>query len=163
MSSPWTVRVRQVVEFLTRHPDPEDERWALDALPEELRPLYRRMRPYDRYHCTGVARRFAALQPPAWALQGALLHDCGKPPGFGLLARILGVLFPDPGVQADPPARHPVRRIQQVYRWHGEYGARLARAAGLCDEGCELIANHHARGSRVDGSWLARFQAVDDD
>ncbi len=163
MSSPWTVRVRQVVEFLTQHPAPEDERWALEQLPVALQPLYRAMRPYDRYHCTGVARRFALLQPPGWALQGALLHDCGKPRGFGLVARILGVLLPAPDVMADPPARQPLRRIQQVYRWHGEYGARLARSAGLCEEGCELIARHHARDGAPDGTWLTQFQLIDDD
>lgn len=163
MSSPWTVRVRQVVDFLTKRPAPEDERWALDQLPDALRPLYLAMRPYDRFHCTEVARRFARLEPPEWALHGALLHDCGKPAGFGLVARILGVLLPDIRLAPDPPANRPIVRIQQVYRWHGEYGARLARSAGLGEDGCELIACHHARGRATEGSWLARFQDIDDD
>ncbi len=163
MSSPWTVRVRQVVDFLTKRPAPEDEHWALENLPDALRPLYLAMRPYDRYHCTGVARRFALLEPPDWALQGALLHDCGKPADFGLVARILGVLLPDAQIEADPLTTRWMRRIQQVYRWHGEYGSRLARLAGLCEDGCELIACHHARGKATEGSWLARFQDIDDD
>ena len=163
MSGRWSTRIRQVRDFLTRSPTPEDDNWALGSLPENLQPLFRDMRAYDRYHCTAVARRLAEHQPPPWALHGALLHDCGKPRTFGLLSRIWGVLTAAPGIHADPPARSPWRRAQQIYRWHGEYGARKARGAGLDEAGCELIAKHHVRPDPLDGSWLALFQHIDDD
>lgn len=159
----FTTRLRQVWDFLTRGPRPEDEAWAFGQLPPELLPLYQEMARYDRYHCTAIARRFATLAPPGWALQAVLLHDCGKGPRFGLVARVLGVLFPAPAIAPHPPRRHPLRRIQQIYQWHGLYGAERAEAAGLAPEACVLIREHHRRPASSEVTWLVQFQAIDDD
>jgi hypothetical protein len=162
VTSPW-VRVRQVWDLLTKRPTPDDEAWARDRLTEAEFALYQAMRPYDRYHCALIARRFAELNPPDWAIRGALLHDCGKPPGYGLWWRVLMVLCGDPAIAPDPLHRSPWQRAQQLYRWHGLYGSRLALAAGLPESGCCLIRDHHARPDPSDNGWLATFQRLDDD
>ncbi|MBO9541179.1 HD domain-containing protein [bacterium] len=164
MSTRALTRVRQVWDLLTKRTSPEDEVWALSVLQGPEVTLYRGMQRYDRYHCTSVARRFAELEPPAWALKGALLHDCGKPWGYGLFWRVFVVLFPDPDIPSAPRARLPWRWAQQLYRWHGLYGAERARAAGLNEDACTIIRDHHARGAvQGDAPWLAEFQRIDDD
>ncbi|HEY9857196.1 MAG TPA: hypothetical protein V6D05_15740, partial [Stenomitos sp.] len=100
MSTKALTRVRQVWDLLTKRVSPEDEAWARSYLQGPELALYDGMQRYDRYHCTTVARRFAALEPPEWALKGALLHDCGKPKGYGLFWRVFVVLFPDVGIAA---------------------------------------------------------------
>lgn len=155
-------RLRQVWEYLTSRARPEDEAWALGLLEPPAQALFQAMSRYDRYHGALVARRFSTLSPPPWALQAALLHDCGKG-RFGLIARVLGVLFPDPRIPAEPRRRAPIRRIQQVYRWHGFYGATRAREAGLAEPACALVAAHHQRPTPPEIAWLTQFQAIDDD
>lgn len=163
MSTKATTRVRQVWDLLTKRVSPEDEAWARSHLQGPELALYEGMQRYDQYHCTTVARRFASLEPPAWALKGALVHDCGKPQGYGLFWRVFVVLFPDPAVAPAPRLRLPWRRAQQLYRWHGLYGAERARAAGLCEEACAIIRDHHARSSGAAEGWVGEFQAIDDD
>lgn len=164
MSTKALARVRQVWDLLTKRTTPSDEAWAHSLLDGPELGLYRSMQRYDRYHCTTVARRFAELEPPEWALKGALLHDCGKPRGYGLLWRVFVVLFPDPAIPSTPRERLPWRWAQQLYRWHGLYGAERARAVGLPEAACAIIRDHHARGTaRTDAPWLAAFQRIDDD
>lgn len=161
MTSPL-VRVRQVWDLLTKRPSADDAAWAEARLTPAEFALYQAMRPYDRYHCTLIARRFAELDPPEWAIRGALLHDCGKPPGYGLIWRVLMVLYGDPTVPSEPRFRSAWRWAQQSYRWHGLYGAQLALAAGLPEDGCTIIREHHAPPSS-ESAWLAAFQRIDDD
>lgn len=154
-------RVRQVFDVLTKRPTPSDEAWALSHLPESAHELFLGMRAYDRYHCTAIAQRFAELNPPAWALHAALLHDCGKPRTFGLLCRVGGVLAKRIKPPAAPRARVFWKRALQIYHWHGHYGAQAAEMAGLAPEACHLIRQHHDRSQGV--PWLADFQRIDDD
>lgn len=164
MSTKALTRVRQVWDLLTKRTSAEDEAWAVSMLQGPELTLYRDMQRYDRYHCTSVARRFAELDPPLWALKGALLHDCGKPRGYGLFWRVFVVIFPEPAIAAAPRERLPWRWAQQLYRWHGLYGAERARGAGLSEDGCTIIRDHHARSASCsDAPWLAEFQRIDDD
>lgn len=163
MSTKAIARVRQVWDLLTKRVSSEDAAWARAYLQGPELALYDGMQPYDRYHCTVVARRFAALEPPEWALRGALLHDCGKPRGYGLFWRVFVVLFPDPDIPSAPRLRLPWRWAQQLYRWHGLYGAERARAAGLPETACVLIRDHHARPGDRPQAWVSEFQAIDDD
>lgn len=155
-------RVRQVFDFLTKRPTPADEAWALSLLPESAHGLYHGMRPYDRYHCTAIARKFSQLNPPAWALHAALLHDCGKPMTFGLICRVGSVLAKRFKLSVEPFERTSWKRALQIYQWHGHYGAQVAETAGLAEEACHLIRHHHDH--TVSGvPWLADFQRIDDD
>lgn len=162
MSTRAITRVRQVWDLLTKRVSPEDEAWARSHLNEAEQALYDGMQRYDKYHCTTVARRFAALEPPAEALKGALLHDCGKPRGYGLFWRVFVVLFPDPRLPASPRQALPWRWAQQLYYWHGLYGAERAQAAGLPEQACLIIREHHRRSAATD-PWLLEFQRIDDD
>ena len=155
-------RIRQVKDYLTKRMSKEEETWVLDQLPESAHALFRSMNPYDRYHCTAIARRFAALNPPQWALQAALLHDCGKPSSFGLLGRIFSVLSKRQLVPPSPPEPVSWRRSLQIYQWHGQYGSQFASRAGLADEVCNLIRHHHDLQNQ-DIPWLQAFQQIDDD
>ncbi len=163
MSTKASARVRQVWDLLTKRVSPEDEAWARSLLDGPELALYDGMQRYDKYHCTTVARRFAALNPPLEALKGALVHDCGKPRGYGLLWRIFVVLFPDPGITPTPRRVLPWRWAQQLYRWHGLYGAERAQAAGLPEQACLIIREHHGRAAAAGDAWLAEFQRIDDD
>lgn len=156
-------RARQVWDYLTKRPTFEDEAWARQYLVGAELALYLRMHRYDRYHCTRVARRFAALEPPDWAIKGALLHDCGKPRGYGLIWRILVVVVSNPAIAPEPRARTPWRWAYQLYRHHGRYGAELARQAGLPEAACVIIHEHHHRAQAPEAPWLADFQRIDDD
>lgn len=162
MSTQALTRVRQVWDLLTKRVSPEDAAWARSLLQGAELALYDGMQRYDRYHCTQVARRFAALEPPEWALRAALLHDCGKPRGYGLFWRVFVVLVPDPAIASSPRQSWPWRWAQQLYRWHGLYGAERARSAGLPEEACRLIREHHHREEASEG-WIAEFQRIDDD
>lgn len=162
MSTKAITRVRQVWDLLTKRVSSEDEAWARSQLQGPELALYDGMQRYDRYHCTTVARRFSALNPPAWALKAALLHDCGKPHGYGLVWRVFVVLFPDPTIQPAPRRALPWRWAQQLYRWHGLYGAERALAAGLPEPACRIIREHHDRSAAAE-EWLAAFQRIDDD
>lgn len=155
-------RVRQVWHYLTKRASRADETWALMHLPEAAHALYLGMKPYDRAHCTAIARCFSCLNPPEWALQAALLHDCGKPANFGLLSRIGAVLAKKRPPPCEPPERQAWKRAQQVYHWHGHYGADLASRAGLAEEACLLIRHHHDPDAEK-ALWLEEFQRIDDD
>jgi len=163
VSTKTLTRVRQVWDLLTKRVSPEDEAWARSFLQGPELALYDGMQRYDRYHCTTVARRFAALEPPEWALKGALLHDCGKPKGYGLFWRVFVVLFPDVTIAVAPRQSLPWRWAQQLYRWHGLYGAERAREAGLPEDACAIIRDHHARSGATAEGWVAQFQIIDDD
>lgn len=155
-------RVRQVWEYLVLRPTAEDLSWVGTILTPAERALYDGMSPHDQAHTVKVARKLATLDPPVWALKAALLHDVGKPPGYGLVWRVLVVLFPDREIPPEPRFKQPWRWARQIYRWHGLYGAQMARAAGVPEEGCTIILEHSNKALADQVPWLREFQWADD-
>lgn len=155
-------RLTQVVRYLFDRPAPDDLGWAKQMLGPAAKQFEAMSRP-DRAHALRVARRFEALDPPGWAIQGALLHDAGKPPGFGLFWRILVVLSPGDRGPSDPPERRPLRRARQIHHWHGLYGAREAESLGLSRETVAFVCHHQDPDQAERIPWIRLFQAIDDD
>lgn len=155
-------RVRQVWEYLVLRPKPEDLAWVETVLTPSEQALYRGMSLHDQAHCVKVARKLSTQSPPDWALKAALLHDVGKPRGYGLIFRVLVVLKPDRTIPAEPRFTRPWPWALQIYRWHGRYGAEMAAAAGVPDAGCRIILEHSNKALAGEIPWLAEFQWADD-
>lgn len=155
-------RVRQVWEYLVLRPTRADLGWVGEILTPAERALFEGMSPHDQAHCAKVARKLATKAPPDWALKAALLHDAGKPRGYGLVWRVLVVLRPDRTIPAEPRHTRPWPWALQIYRWHGRYGAEMAAAAGLSEAGCRIIAEHSNKALAHEVPWLAEFQWADD-
>ena len=86
-------------------PGSDDRQWAVDQLlPGEL-VLWARMKPADRRHAAGVARRVEASlgdRADRPVLAAALLHDVGKiEAGFGPYRRVIATLSAG-AVKRDP-------------------------------------------------------------
>ncbi len=155
-------RVRQVWEYLVLRPKSEDLAWVGMVLTPAERALFEGMSPHDQAHCAKVARKLSAKSPPDWALKAALLHDVGKPRGYGLIWRVLVVLRPDREIPAAPRLAQPWPWALQIYRWHGLYGAEMAREAGVPESGCRIIQEHGNKSLADEVPWLGEFQWADD-
>ncbi len=155
-------RVRQVWEYVVLRPTPADLAWVDTVLTPAERALYDGMSWHDQAHTAKVARKLATKNPPLWALKAALLHDVGKPRGYGLIWRVLVVLRPDREIPAEPRFTQPWRWACQIYRWHGLYGAQMAAAAGVPEEGCTIILEHSNKALADQVPWLREFQWADD-
>lgn len=155
-------RVRQVWEYMVLRPTPEDRAWVRTVLTARELALFHGMSAHDQAHCAKVARKLAAKHPPDWALKAALLHDAGKPQGYGLIWRVLVVLKPDPEIPAAPRETRGWPWALQIYRWHGLYGAEMAREAGVPEPGCAIILEHSNKALAGEVPWLAEFQWADD-
>lgn len=155
-------RVRQVWEYLVLRPTADDQAWVRTVLTASELARYHGMSAHDQAHCAKVAKKLATKSPPDWALKAALLHDVGKPRGYGLIWRVLVVLRPDPEIPAAPRETRGWRWALQVYRWHGLYGAEMAREAGVPEPGCAIILEHSNKALAGEIPWLAEFQWADD-
>jgi hypothetical protein len=161
-------RLRQVGWYLRPDLDEPAEQWALQWLSPMQLGLWAQMGEADRAHAVRVARRLAERGAPAWVLEAALLHDCGKPASYGLFARVIGVLLaPWLGEVPREPELGGVRRWLQVYRWHDHDGFERARLAGTSEGALALLglyggvddpgAKTHAEAP----AWLEPLQACD--
>lgn len=155
-------RIRQVWEYLFLRPRSEDLAWVNTILSPAARALFDEMSAHDQAHGIKVARRLATKNPPDWALMAALLHDVGKPRGYGLIWRVLVVLRPDPEIPAEPRLTGAWPWARQIYRWHGLYGAEMARAAGVPEAGCRIILEHSNKALADSIPWLREFQWADE-
>lgn len=133
-------RIRQGFIHLFGRLKPSEKTWAKGILTPEEWKIFEGMHPADRYHGVRVAQ-LLENKAPAWVLRAALLHDCGKPPSFGLLARTGAVLFGS--------------RIKQEHPARG-----AARLEGMLPpEGIELVLRHHEE--MRDLPWLLELQDAD--
>ena len=155
-------RLRQAWYFVRPGWVPAARAWAAAQLNPAQLALFDAMRPADRAHAVRVARRLEREDAPAWVLEAALLHDCGKPAGYGLAARSLGVLLAPLAtrVPAEPPARG-LDRILQIYRWHDAWGLAAARAAGTSEPALALLASYAGHGEGAP-AWLEPLKRCDD-
>lgn len=166
---PWLVkaagRLRQVAFYLWPRVSSADEAWARTWLNAAQSGLFERMARQDRAHAIRVARRLEALHAPASVLEAALLHDCGKPAGYGLVGRVLGVLAARwlDGLPAAPPRAGLARQLQ-IFRWHDAYGLEAASAAGTSPDAMALLAAYLAPESQTERPpvWLEALAAADD-
>jgi putative nucleotidyltransferase with HDIG domain len=121
---------------------------AIAELPENLKPLFRSMRPRDQQHAIGVLRRVGPA--PEILRQAALLHDVGKARAFlGTPGRTLVVLA---------RATHTVSLVTRLpgvgprvanYQLHPEIGAEMLREAGASPELVAIVAEHQAERPRL--------------
>lgn len=157
-------RLRQVWYYLRPRWSPGERAWAAERLTPAQLALFDAMAVPDRAHALRVARRLAREGAPAWVLEAALLHDCGKPADYGLAARSLGVLLDRlAGDVSGEPGVRGVRRWLQIYRWHDRWGLEAARAAGTSAEAIALLTAYQL-GAHGEGAppWLGPLLRCDD-
>ncbi|MEA2646617.1 MAG: hypothetical protein QOE92_1700 [Chloroflexota bacterium] len=151
-------RVRQAWVGMRARPDAAEVAAALEELPAELRPAFRRMAPRDQVHALRVLDRVGAADP--LLRQAALLHDAGKAAApLGTMGRSLVVLAGAVGglrlLESVPVLGVRVRR----YVRHPEIGAEILRAAGAAPDLVEIVAEHQEVAPRHQETL--RLQAVD--
>ncbi|MDB5099492.1 MAG: hypothetical protein JWM80_3913 [Cyanobacteria bacterium RYN_339] len=151
-------RVRQVWFYL--RPDLAGEADRIAILNPAQQALFRGLALQDRAHALRVAGRLAGQDAPPYVIEAALLHDCGKPPEFTLVGRILGVLVGSWLDLPGQPAETGIRRQLQIYRWHDEWGLEAAQRAGTSDEALALLEAYQAKTPQP--GWLGRLQVADD-
>jgi len=154
-------RLRQVGYFLWPQL-PEGERlWALGQLNSAQQGLFSSMGKSDQAHAVRVARRLAALSSPIWVLEAALLHDCGKPAGFGLLGRCAGVIL-SPYLKAN--LKGGLWRWIEIYRHHDQWGIEAAEKANTSQPALQLLGAARPNGATPPeevAAWLPVFLACD--
>ena len=123
----------------------EDVRWAAGFLGPGLHRLFARMGREDRSHALRVARRVAQAGGGPELVRAALLHDVGKPEGYGLLWRTLCVLAPgQPGREPSPAGGRGFAWARAIYHHHEEDGLLLLREAGADTETLDLLQGRGA-------------------
>jgi hypothetical protein len=151
MASPVHLAKRFFETMLPVGPRAADRQWAVDQLlPGEL-VLWARMRPADRRHSAGVARRVEAHlgdRADRPVLAAALLHDVGKVEAdFGPYRRVVATLS-GAAVRRDPDVIRAwtrttgfTRRVG-LYLQHPKLGGDLLGMAGS-DPLTEAWARQH--------------------
>lgn len=154
-------RLLQVVYFLLPRLPAAHLEWALGHLNAPQRSLFLAMRPSDQAHAVRVAKRLAVDAPPAWVIEAALLHDCGKPAHYGLLARCAGVLL-------SPVAKYFPDSFSQkwlkVYLEHDQWSIEAAEAVQTSTPAIQLMkaaAKLDVHCSTEVAEWLDRFKSSD--
>jgi len=139
MASPVHLTKRFFETLVPLGPRPADRQWAVDQfLPGEL-VLWARMKPADRRHSAGVARRVEAElgdRADRPVLAAALLHDVGKiEANFGPYRRVIATLSAA-AVKRDPDVIRAwtrttgfTRRVG-LYLQHPKLGGDLLGMAG---------------------------------
>lgn len=146
-------RVRQFIDALFPRLDKEELQHIRLILPSQAYALFLKQPPAEQKHALKVARLIeswgSALPPNEKGnlLRAALLHDCGK--SFFPLRiwqRVFIVLLQKyPQTLQNNLAQSsrffsvPLRLASR----HAAWGSRLARQAGLSEEVCLLIREHH--------------------
>ena len=156
-------RLRQVLYYLTPEPESASQAFAEAYLQPRQLEVFRAMGRADQAHAVRVARRLVAEEAPRHVIEAALLHDCGKPRGYGLFWRSAGVLAAPllAGLPKEPPMTGMSRWLQ-VYRWHDAYGLDLAREAGTSPEAMALLEAYAGGQTREAPAWLEPLKRSDD-
>ncbi|MEB3195777.1 MAG: hypothetical protein VKP62_01095 [Candidatus Sericytochromatia bacterium] len=165
-------RIRQVFWYLWPSASELPAEWAGKGLTPAQRRLFEGMSRPDRAHAIRVATRLAGRQAPAWVLEAALLHDCGKPAWYGLFWRCAGVVLdrwlPDEAESAGEPDPHAPWAGLHIYRWHDALGFAAAEQAGTSPRALELL-KHYAQVATPEAPdpelshWLTHLSASDDE
>ena len=158
-------RFRQVGYYLQPRLVPAELAWALGYLNEPQQALFKAMASVDRAHAVRVARRLEAQGAPAFVLEAALLHDCGKPKGYGLAGRVLGVLCSRWAKEVpQSPVLKGLERSLQIYRWHDQWGLEAAKAAGTSADALVLLQAYLAADGQTTEApaWLEPLKRADD-
>lgn len=156
-------RLKQVWHYLTPAPEAASQAFARRYLAPEQQALFSAMGRADQAHAVRVAERLLAQGAPAHVLEAALLHDCGKPRGYGLFWRSAGVLVaPLLGAIPRAPRLSGFRRWLQVYRWHDAEGLELARRAGTSPEAMALLEAYADGHEQEAPAWLGPLKTSDD-
>jgi hypothetical protein len=151
MASPVHLTKRFFETLVPLGPRKADRQWAVDQLLPGERVLWARMKPADRRHAAGVARRVeAALGDRADrpVLAAALLHDVGKiEANFGPYRRVIatvsaGAVGRDPDVIRAWTRTTGFTRKVGLYLQHPKLGGDLLGMAGS-DPLTEAWAREH--------------------
>jgi hypothetical protein len=148
----WIGRLRQVWYYLRPSWRNEDRAWAAEHLGIGGLTLFDAMGTQDRAHAVRVARRLAAQDAPAWVIEAALLHDCGKPAEYGLFWRSVGVILARSRLQS---------RGLEIYRKHDEWTLIAVRGAAISVPALALLQAYNAK-EQGDQPWLASLRVADD-
>jgi len=149
-------RVRQAWWYLWAPLRDEDVRWASSLLDVRLGALFAGMARPDRSHALRVARRVQAAGGDRDLVRAALLHDVGKPAGYGLFWRTVCVLLPPAPVEQPAGPVGTLAWARHVYAHHEQSGRDMLVAAGA-DE--VLLDRVSGRGPERDSQMLG---AADD-
>jgi len=170
-------RVGQFLGGLLAGAQEIDETPVVAVLSPAALALFRRMPRDAQRHSLHVLQTLTAQAPvPADLAVAALLHDVGKVAAreagayLGLWLRGPMVLTEAvaPGLLvrlADARSSPSLRYALHVQLHHPEIGAAWARAAGVSELACWLIAEHQNKAARTgtpEAALLARLQAADD-
>lgn len=147
-------RVRQFKDALFPNIHPAEVRWAMAHLPAEAQSLFLSQSRPEQRHALDVAQSLAkqyATLPSAdlqVLLTAALLHDCGKSIiTVRLWHRVLIVLMQKMpfSLWSYLENGHSFMKAPlKMASSHAQWGARLARQAGLNSQICYLIREHHS-------------------
>lgn len=151
MASPVHLTKRFVQTLVPLGPRVDDRHWAIDQLLTGERVLWARMKPTDRRHAAGVARRVQAElgdRATRPVLAAALLHDVGKiEANFGAYRRVVATLS-GAAIRRDPDVIRAwtrttgfTRRVG-LYLQHPKLGGDLLGMAGS-DPLTEAWARQH--------------------
>lgn len=157
-------RLKQVWHYLTPGAEADSQAFAARYLQPEQMTLFSRMSRPDQAHAVRVAERLVNQAAPPHVVEAALLHDCGKPRGYKLFWRSVGVLVaPLLGELPKEPALPGFQRWLQVYKWHDAYGLDLARAAGTSPEAIALLEAYMTGDDKKEApAWLGPLKTSDD-
>lgn len=152
-------RIRQVYYYLyPKYSQSEIENilGALEWLTSIEKDLFLSQALSDQTHCLRVYNRLNKRQAPQFVLWAALFHDSGKPQGYGLFPRILGVVVEGLGLKS----QFKNNRYLKTYFEHEQLGlARLQQLQNTSEIARQGIL--FLKKQNPDCQWGHLFQDAD--
>lgn len=143
----------QFRQALFPHIETSELQWLQETLPPPAYALFLKQARAEQRHALDVAQSIAQshhnISPSLFnsLIQAALLHDCGKSQvRIRLWHRVASVLLQ----KLSPALCHKIEQGDSIFALplritsqHPKWGKLLARQAGLNEQVCTLIGEHH--------------------
>ena len=153
------LRIRQVIYYLFPRTSPHDSDFIATILNPQQQTLFCSLSLPDQAHAIRVARRMQQRNAPRFALEAALLHDCGKPADFRLWMRIACVIATHHPLLTQWAQQKP---WFQIYHQHDDRGIQLAEAHGSTPEALALLHACLQDSNTNTLPWLKDLKQCDD-